>query len=762
MAKRALSHLALWNAGALSLLLLCARAACPELCECPRAQHVLCANRGLHAVPESSRSVRVLGLAGNFIGNVSALALAHYGHLTRLDLQFNQIRRVHPKAFEKLVELEELYLGHNLISTLHPGTFGPLQKLTVLYGNDNDIRDLTGDTFGRLERLVRLRLDKNAIERLSESVFKHLSSLMFLQLESNQLRHIHHKAFSTLTKLQFLNLSDNKQTQLRATALFSQLRSLVTLLLSGNQITHIGSHVFQNLKKLTKLSLSNNHILRLENDTLKGLARLRELAIDGNELTEIQAGVLEPLARVERLDLSDNRITRIDPAAFTRLARLRVLDLSNNRLRRISGGAFASNAALLQLDLSGNEWKCDCRLEKLKEWMAETRARGKLLTALVRCHHPPTLEGKYLDHVNDTELLADRTGSGYCKPDDEAEVMEARGAGAQEPPGVTEERLNRGGGKEEDMAADGGHRNPTMKRKKEEKLRTKPAPSASAKASSSSALLGTRTTKMFPLMLENASMWELNDAVRNPGSHKSEPQKRVEHYAARRVELTDACHFNRRYIENVSVHNVSFDSSTVSWSTPEDTHTVRGQALMFRVLFDRFGHSARFPRYVYTDGSARAVTLQELRPDSTYITCVESVVGGALCQVAPRDHCAGFVTTSPSAESDVKLQHVTAAVLAANALLILLVGGVWLGRVLKRRIKTRKSSTHTHVRHMYSTRRPFRSAMATTCVSSEFSGYQSGRPLAEEGDLIQFPVDRFFDSSCTRRDDDSVIPRLSD
>lgn len=108
MAKRALSHLALWKAGALSLLLLCARAACPELCECPRAQHVLCANRGLRAVPESSRPVRVLGLAGNLIGNVSALALARYGHLTRLDLQFNQIRRVHPKAFETLLELEEL------------------------------------------------------------------------------------------------------------------------------------------------------------------------------------------------------------------------------------------------------------------------------------------------------------------------------------------------------------------------------------------------------------------------------------------------------------------------------------------------------------------------------------------------------------------------------------------------------------------------------------------------------------------------------
>lgn len=751
MAKPPLSHLTLLAAGALSLLR--ARAACPELCECPRTQHVFCANRGLRTVPESSQSARVLSLAGNFIGNLSALALARYSHVTRLDLQFNQIRRVHPKAFEKLVELEELYLGHNLISTLHSGTFGQLQKLAVLYGNDNDIRELTGETFGKLESLLRLRLDKNDIEVLSESVFKHCSNLMFLHLESNQLSHIDHNAFSSLTKLQFLNLSDNKQTQLRNTSLFSQLRSLVTLLLSGNQITHISSYVFRNLKKLNKLSLSKNNILRLENDTLKGLARLRDLTMDGNKLTEVQAGVLEPLTGIEQLDFSNNRITRVASAAFTRLARLRVLDLSNNRLRRISGCAFTSNPALSQLDLSGNQWKCDCRMEKLKEWMAETRARGKLLTAVVRCHHPPTLKGKYLDHVSYTELLEERNGSDFCRPDDEAEV-EAGGAG-RELPGVTEERLKRGGEKEEDMAVwddKGGHKNPT-KRKKEVRLRTRTAPSVSVKSSSTSALLGTLKTAMFPLMEDNISMLDVNGALQNPGSQNrvgSALQKHVELHAARSVEVMDACQFNRRYIANVSVHNVTFDSSMVSWSTPADPHTVHGQALMFRILFDRFGLSARFPRYVYTHSSARAVTLHELRPDSTYITCVESVLGGAVCQVATRDHCAGFVTTSSSVESEVKLRHVTTALLAVNLLLILLVGVVWLARVLRKRIKTRKSSVHAHVRHMYSTRRPFRSGMATTCVSSEFSGYQSGRPLAEEGDLIQFPVDRFYESSSRR------------
>ncbi|TTU60629.1 TLR4 interactor with leucine rich repeats [Bagarius yarrelli] len=697
MAKRALSHLALWTVGALSLLLLCARAACPELCDCPRAHHVLCANRGLRAVAEGSRN------------------------LTRLELQFNQIQRLHPKAFRKLVELEELYLGHNRISVLQPGTFRHLQNLRVLHVNDNQLRVLTGEEFGKLKRLVRLRLDKNTLELLSESVFQHFSSLMFLQLEFNQLRHIHHRMLQNLTKLHFLNLSHNKLMQLHEPSLFSRLRSLNTLLLSGNHITHIGARVFHNLRKLTKLSLSNNYILRLENHTLKGLARLRELALDNNKLTDIPAGALEPLTRLERLDLSNNRIVRMDSAVFSRLSRLAVLDLSNNRLRRISGHALASNPALFRLELSGNQWSCDCHMERLKAWMAEMRTRGKLVSALVRCQYPPTLEGKYLEHVSDTELLADWSGSGNCP-------AETRGSEAQE----AEERLKRGRNSVEDMAT---QKNPMTE--------LRPALSDTESARSSSALVETPATKTFSI-----GTWKPNDAGTRAGSAPD-----LKHHAAVSVVVSDACQLNR-YITNVSAYSVTFDSITVSWSTPADTCTAPGQTLMFRILFDRFGQPDRFPRYVYTEGSARTVMLRELRPDSTYITCVESVVGGALCHMAPRDHCTGFVTTSPpSAQSDIKLQHVTAAMLATNALLILLVGGVWLGRVIRRRIKSRKSAAHTHVRHMYSTRRPFRAAMATTCVSSEFSGYQSG-PRAEDGDLIQFPVERFFDG---REEDFSLL-----
>uniref|UniRef100_A0A8C7KGP0 LRRNT domain-containing protein n=1 Tax=Oncorhynchus kisutch TaxID=8019 RepID=A0A8C7KGP0_ONCKI len=223
---------------------------CPERCDCQQAQHILCTNGGLRAVPKvhSSRvpeDVLVFSLGGNFIGNISAFDFTRYGNLIRLNLQYNQIQTIHPKAFEKLSKLEELYLGNNLISTIPPETLQSLAKLTTLYGNNNDIKKITPELFGNLESIVKLRLDGNAIELLQNS----------------------------LTKLRFLNLAQNKLTAVRNVFTFSQLRSLNTLLLSENEIQHVGNHVFQNLKKLSKLSLSNNNIYHLESESLKGLGK---------------------------------------------------------------------------------------------------------------------------------------------------------------------------------------------------------------------------------------------------------------------------------------------------------------------------------------------------------------------------------------------------------------------------------------------------------------------------------------------------------
>ncbi|KAE8282170.1 TLR4 interactor with leucine rich repeats Leucine-rich repeat-containing protein [Larimichthys crocea] len=800
---------------------------CPDRCDCQHPQHLMCTNRGLRIVPKPaarvSEEVLIFSLGGNFIGNISAFDFTRYSNLVRLNLQYNQIQTIQPKAFEKLSKLEELYLGHNLLSNIPAGTLQPLKKLTILYGNNNDIKKITPELFANLDNLVKLRLDGNSIEVLQDSVFKGLSNLHYLHLESNKLQNIHRNAFSKLTNLRFLNLAHNKQSAVRNALTFSQLRALTTLLLSENEIQYVGKHVFQNLKKLSTLSLSNNRISHLDSGALKGLSSLRELLMDGNELEEIPAGLLDSLESIEKLDLSRNRISSVNSLAFSQLKHLRVLKLKNNMLTSLSGDIFALNNVLYDLDLHGNNWTCDCRLEELKRWMTAAHSQGKLLTVFVQCHHPATLRGKYLDYVNSSQLQPlgnlthlcrsqagpeeSRGGSvlvkvkgeeiqaDAIKQDErgEEDLVEGEGLIQGDRDGVIVrkegDKRKREGQEEVEIQGDQGGLevaapSSSLERKKPKKgllsPRSRPAGEADGKRAKGRrrSNITSRTDPPIISTPGHAGIQDRNTSDLNTGLTTVSLALSGEKFDLLRSDqvealpvITDPCLFNRHFITNVSVDQVTSSTVTVYWTTKDHHSYTPGlgpglDEVHYRILFDRFGTPDRFPRFVYTRGTARSVTLRELSSDVTYMVCVEGVVGGSVCQVAPRDHCAGLVTLpegfSNGGTLTSDLQLVTVATLAGNAVLLLVIGGVWLGRSLKRRLQKRKSAVH--VRHMYSTRRQFRPTMATASVSTDFTSYQSSRPARlaplEEGDLIEFPCDRFLDSSSVRRDSD--MQRFSD
>ncbi|KAJ8335119.1 hypothetical protein SKAU_G00407580 [Synaphobranchus kaupii] len=633
--------------GALSV-----RAICPDRCDCQHAQHLLCTNRGLRAVPKasarSSGDVLVLSLGGNFIGNISAFDLSRFSQLTRLDLQYNQIQTVHPKAFEKLSRLEELYLGNNLLSAVIAGTLQPLKKLRILDANSNEIDKITPDTFMNLENLIKLRLDGNSIQTLQDSVFK------------------------------------------------------------GNEIQHVGNHVFQNLKSLTRLSLSNNNISLLEPEALEGLSSVRELLIDGNQLADVPARLLDPLKKLEELDLSRNQISQLHHTAFNRLMQLKVLKLNDNQLTSLAGNVFASNGGLYRLDLSANRWTCDCRLSGFKEWIRGAHFHGRLLAVFVRCLYPARLAGKYLDYLDSSELQP--VGNHTC-------VSERPAGGAVA---------------EGDVQADQGRPSLSEQGKRRKGVTPRVRPSSRTSGSLKRVRAGHPPTMATPTVQSAAR-----------------PERLQQH----RPLVAEACQFNTRFLLNVTVEQLSSSTASVRWEL-RPRRAPPYVRLQFRVRYDRFGAAAQFPRFVYLGGGARAVTLRELAPDRPYMVCVEGVVGGAVCEVASRDHCAGVVTQRAlQGSGGLDLQLVTVATLAANALLLLVVGGAWAGRGLRRRLQRRKSAVN--IRHMYSTRRPLR-ALATDAVSSDFTAYQSSRHRlggADEGDLIQFPCDRFLDNSTARRDD---------
>lgn len=236
--------------------------------------------------------------------------------------------------------------------------------------------------------------------------------------------------------------------------------------------------------------------------------------------------------------------------------------------------------------------------------------------------------------------------------------------------------------------------------------------------------------------------------------------------------VSDPCDFNKFVLCNLTVEAVGSDSASVRWAVREHRSPRPLGGARFRLLFDRFGQQPKFHRFVYLPERSDSATLRELRGDTPYLVCVEGVLGGRVCPVAPRDHCAGLVTLpEPGSRSSVDYQLLTLALLAVNALLVLLALAAWGSRWLRRKLRARrKGGAPVHVRHMYSTRRPLRSM--GTGVSADFSGFQSHRPRTtvcalSEADLIEFPCDRFMDSGGgggggSLRREDHLLQRFAD
>ncbi|XP_074051660.1 TLR4 interactor with leucine rich repeats [Macrotis lagotis] len=776
---------------------------CPERCDCQHQQHLLCTNRGLRAVPKTStlpspQEVLTYSLGGNFIANVTAFDFHRLAQLRRLDLQFNQIRSLHPKTFEKLSRLEELYLGNNLLEGLAPGTLAPLAKLRILYVNGNEIGRLSRGAFDGLESLVKLRLDGNALGSLPDSAFAPLGNLLYLHLEANRIRFLGKNAFAHLGKLRFLNLSGNElQPSLRHPATFGPLRSLSSLILSANSLQQLGGRVFQHLPRLGLLALSGNQLAHLAPEAFVGLGALRELRLDGNRLRELPAALLDPLGGLETLDLSRNRLSALPPAAFRGLGRLRELNLRDNQLGWLAGDIFGASPALYRLDLDGNGWTCDCRLRGLKRWMGHWHSQGRLLTVFVQCRHPPALRGKYLDYLDDVQLqngsclqpdasspppsalpALSGTEPGAPPLDDLGEPQPQPQRGSA-PPGVAwAEGAGAHGGNRSGLRL--GRRGPGSQHPPPPAATTvqpwladgtRPSWQASGRPGASPSLPRTAPSGSAPTPAGDP--WQRAEMQRLAAKHQERASPAAGPDALPPL-VADPCEFNKWILCNLTVEAVGTDTATVRWAVRDHRSPRPPDGARFRLLFDRFGQQPKFHRFIYLPERSDTATLRELRGDTPYLVCVEAVLGGRVCPVAPRDHCAGLVTLPEAGHvggrpGGVDYQLLTLVLLAVNALLVFLALAAWASRWLRRKLRgRRKGGAPVHVRQMYSTRRPLRSM--GTGVSADFSGFQSHRPRTavcalSEADLIEFPCDRFMDSgggSGGSRRDDHLMQRFAD
>ncbi|KAM5156776.1 TLR4 interactor with leucine rich repeats [Mantella aurantiaca] len=873
------------------LLLLCGlshsvQEKCPQPCDCQHLQHVLCSNRGLVSVPKSGHILNPIGtktysLGGNFITSINATDFSNYYNLQRLDLQYNRIHFIHPKAFDRLSHLEELYLGNNQLQVLTSGALSALKKLKVLNVNGNRLQNVSRAGFSSLESLIKLRLDGNNIQVLHGSPFQGLSNLLYLHLENNNIANISKNAFAGLVKLRLLSLSGNPLNALRHPT-FLPLRSLSTLSMAGNNLQQLGPGVFHGLQRLSKLTLSSSRISLLHSKTFQGLDSLQELHLDGNLLSHLPESLLASLHSLEVLNMSHNSLSSLQPGTFNGLSRLRVLDLQYNMLRFLPGDILAENPALYRLQLDGNQWNCNCHLLGLKHWILGTlHTRIRMLTVFVKCQEPQEIAGKYLDYLEDAYLQGtgeciDATtpkGTSSTLPDEHLDLNPSPEGQKSEgnsdpldsksgllgpvstkspktlsfpqtipsveqvpttkvPPGTKRARAEKRQrisqtGKSKNTKASGRTRNPTESKlnllnpsqqypetEKQhpatfqpatEKLKQLPFKQSEAPISASNNLhhslpdveilhqeppdslhhpsdsersdvTGTlQLTSEMPKtgdshlkiktiqkdVAEVDTLQQSHSDTLQPSFHYTHPgQSESLHQVAPFPSiLSDPCEFNKLYLLNLSVEYVGSTTARVRWQTLPHTHG----PVLFRVLYERFGQGGRFQRFVYPKVHAESLTLQELAGDTPYLVCVESLIGGRACPVAPREHCAGLVTLPAEDERPLlNYQLLALVLLALNALLLLLGFVAWGSRVARK--KWCRKRAPVHVRQMYSTRRPYRSV--GTGVSTDFSGFQSHRPRTAvcalgETDLIEFPgCERFREGANLHRD--NLLQRFTD
>ncbi|NXB62484.1 TRIL protein, partial [Struthidea cinerea] len=678
----------LWGSVPLILLLLpAAEPICPEPCDCQQQQHLLCTNRGLRSVPKTAEPQDILTYS----------------------LGGNFIANISAFDFHRLAGLQRLDLQYNRIRSLHPKAFERLERLEELYLGNNLLPALAPGTLSTLAKLRILYVNANEIGRLSAASFSGLGSLVKLRLDGNELGSLGDSTFSGLPNLLYLHLESNRIRWLSRGA-FTGLAKLRFLDLSGNQQSSLRHpDIFGPLRSLHTLLLASNSLRQLTGGLFQHLPGLAKLSLSGNRLSHLAQDAFRGLGSLKELRLEGNLLSHLPATLLEPLDSLEALDLSRNALTALHPAAFGRLGRLRELSLRDNAlatlpgelFASSLALYRLElegnAWSCDCRLRG-LKRWLAAWHS----QGRLLTVFVQCRLPPALAGKSLaCRQEPQRPLPQDGGPcpdGASPSPPSPE-----GLGGNNSAAG----------------LPPGPPPAASTARLMMGVPIAASPT---PAPLPSAAAWP------------------------RRAGAAGL------FLHNLSVEAVGSSWVTVRWAVrPHRSPRLLGPA-RFRLLFDRFGAAVKFQRFVYLpERGEPAATLRELRPDTPYLVCVEGVLGGRVCPVAPRDHCAGLVT------------------LPVNALRRRAALAAWAARLLRKKVlgRRRRKAAPVHVRQLYSTRRPLRSM--GTGVSADFSGFQSHRPprgaaacALSEADLIEFPCERFMDSGSGRHGDEHLLQRFTD
>eukprot|EP00057_Strongylocentrotus_purpuratus_P012167 XP_011666641.1 PREDICTED: slit homolog 3 protein-like [Strongylocentrotus purpuratus] len=239
--------------------------------------------------------------------NIGPASFQYLQSLVNLDMKDSQLHiqniwneNINASLFDGLLYLNHLDLSRNPFpSFLPPGIFRQLSVLQELNLEYCQIRNLHPLVFSGLESLQKLSLKGNNIQQIPDDILSGLGQVNIIDLEGNQILYLDEQMFSNNWKLTNLSLADNKLTRFNQRTFKPILSSISSLDLSMNPID-----CNCDLKWL--VNWINKPIPLIDKDktlcSSESLERFREkplLDVDPNELCIINGQLfLIPLASI--------------------------------------------------------------------------------------------------------------------------------------------------------------------------------------------------------------------------------------------------------------------------------------------------------------------------------------------------------------------------------------------------------------------------------------------------------------------------------
>jgi hypothetical protein len=246
------------------------------------------------------------------------------GHVTALDLGYNQLTGPIPPELGNLINLTELDLAGNQLQNSIPVQLGDLSNLLILDLRSNQLSGSIPAELGNITNLDILSLYNNQLTGPIPPELGNLTNLTFLYLVANQLSGPIPPELGNLTNLTSLSLGSNQLTGFIPSQL-GNLTNLTSLTLDNNQLTGFIPAQLGNLVNLYQLALAGNQLSGSIPVDLGNLIHLKTLALDRNHLSGPIPSELGSLTNLHWLTLKDNHLSGEFPTSITNLVNLTTL-----------------------------------------------------------------------------------------------------------------------------------------------------------------------------------------------------------------------------------------------------------------------------------------------------------------------------------------------------------------------------------------------------------------------------------------------------